>query len=643
MRSGISFFNPTLFNKNIQRTWPIWGLYSLFLFIMLPVRILTPQYSMDYGETVQKLVTRMMTELPRMLTGLVPVAFVMGVVCAMAVFHYLFQSRSANLFHALPMRRETLFITSYLSGLCVFLIPNIVIGIAAIASGLIYGVLLPGPVIVLLACLTGATIFFYSFGAFCAMFTGNMIALPVFYGILNILALGVTMLVDGVCRTFLLGYQGFSDGMSRFVLWLTPVARMMRGTVFEKDYTVVVDIRIFGIYAAVGAFLSLIALWVYRRRNVETAGDAVCVSLVKPVFRFGVCFCSALFFGSLTCSIIGALDQGTLWIASILWGIIGYFLAEMVLRKSVRVLGAWKGCLIATGLVCVFYGCLAFDLVGFESRVPDPAQIESVQIDGFPSYPGRLYNAELSGEGSPEDVALFCEMHQAIIAQGEVEPSWVNDTDPKIAYGWISFTYQMKNGSTISRGYYISFCADEAQIPDTVTNLATRLLPSLERAVAGALRDELGTTSQSIAINQLWDGESQSVSSNKLMLNQREFQALLQAIHADLEAGNLVKEYLFAPQREADGQYATYLSFEWEEDHEQYQYYKHNYEELYLSKQAVQTLQVLQDLGVLSDTVHPLSWQQVERYYNGFILPETATAEDDAIEPEAEQLPQERA
>ena len=35
---------------------------------------------------------------------------------------------------------------------------------------------------------SGVCLFFFSFAAFCAMFTGHILALPAFYGILNVLA-----------------------------------------------------------------------------------------------------------------------------------------------------------------------------------------------------------------------------------------------------------------------------------------------------------------------------------------------------------------------------------------------------------------------------------------------------------------------
>ena len=40
MRSGTSFFNPTLFRKTLGRFWPLWAVYGLIWVYALPVRCL---------------------------------------------------------------------------------------------------------------------------------------------------------------------------------------------------------------------------------------------------------------------------------------------------------------------------------------------------------------------------------------------------------------------------------------------------------------------------------------------------------------------------------------------------------------------------------------------------------------------------
>ena len=41
MKSGTSFFNSTLFQKNLTRYWPVWALYAIVWIYALPVRCIT--------------------------------------------------------------------------------------------------------------------------------------------------------------------------------------------------------------------------------------------------------------------------------------------------------------------------------------------------------------------------------------------------------------------------------------------------------------------------------------------------------------------------------------------------------------------------------------------------------------------------
>ncbi len=61
------------------------------------------------------------------------IACCFGVLCAMAVFGYLYNNRSACMMHALPMRRETLFVTQYLAGLSFAVLPHLAVALLTTA------------------------------------------------------------------------------------------------------------------------------------------------------------------------------------------------------------------------------------------------------------------------------------------------------------------------------------------------------------------------------------------------------------------------------------------------------------------------------------------------------------------------------
>ena len=137
----------------------------------------------------------------------------------MAVFSYLYNSRSVAFYHALPLRREDLFLTNYLSGLSFTVLPALAVFALTLLTELALGDADLRGLLAWLLVQVLANFFFYSFAVFCAMFTGHLAALPVFYGVLNLLAFLMTSLVEAVCDLFLYGFRSFPSPV--WSLWIT--------------------------------------------------------------------------------------------------------------------------------------------------------------------------------------------------------------------------------------------------------------------------------------------------------------------------------------------------------------------------------------------------------------------------------------
>ena len=135
---------------------------------------------------------------------------VFGIFFAMAMFAYLTNPRATQGFHSMPVRRETLYATNYLTGLvCMVSALVLAFALAGITAACFGALNLTALGTALLAAVL-SVLFFYSFGVFCMMFTGQILAAPVFYGILNVLAVGMEWLVRTFAGNFLYGYSGYS-------------------------------------------------------------------------------------------------------------------------------------------------------------------------------------------------------------------------------------------------------------------------------------------------------------------------------------------------------------------------------------------------------------------------------------------------
>ena len=135
MRSATSYFNFTLLRKNFARFWPIWSLYGLFWLAVLPLNILSNRIHWD-GGMARSLPLNYLDGGP---SAAVALTALFGLLCAMAVFSYLYASRSVGMLHALPLRREGLFLTNYLSGLLFLLLPNLAVFLLALAAEVFAG------------------------------------------------------------------------------------------------------------------------------------------------------------------------------------------------------------------------------------------------------------------------------------------------------------------------------------------------------------------------------------------------------------------------------------------------------------------------------------------------------------------------
>ncbi len=486
MRSATSYFNGTLYRKTLARFWPLWGLWGVGWLFLLPLNFLNSwlRYSRQSSSNALRFMLQDAENVPSLLSPGVFLALLFAILCAMAVFGYLYNSRSACWTHALPLRREALFTTQYLAGLSFLLLPLAAAGVltAAVEVSFLpmeqWGTALSALLTWLLAQ-SGICLFFFSFAAFCAMFTGHILALPAFYFILNCLVSGLWALVDALMSEFFYGYWS-SSGVLTVVEYLTPAHALSRavnygvgdeGNQLSSPVTVAV-------YALAGAALFLVSLYVYRRRHVETAGDVVSIPLVRPLFKYGVSFCVGLCFGMFTVVFFNFYSLTALIPFILLWSAVGYFAAEMLLKKSFRVFRAWKGAAVmAAVLLALCLGCLA-DVFGVASRVPAPGQVTSVEVMldmGYPSDGGQTLSAYLD---DPNQIQIITALHQAIVDNRDREGL---DPDSDNDYTSAYLTYQLSNGSELRRRYAgVPIRAGDLDTPGTVAHAMQQLLADRE-------------------------------------------------------------------------------------------------------------------------------------------------------------------
>ena len=461
MRSKTSFFNFTLFRKNILRFWPLWTVYLLGWLLVLPYPIVNERGYRDALQMTWSVLN--MGQDMGILSGAL-----MGVFSAMAVWSFLYNPRSAQGVACLPLRRENLYLSTVLSGLVPVLAANVLIAAAIALAGAARGVSLAAAAVRWFGIVSLLYFFFYAFATLCAMLTGHLLILPVVYVILNFVAVAVQFLLRSVFSQFVYGMS--ADYVSDWVSFLSPPAIFSENLGIELIYPpdeaasgywdyagarcVFHGWGTLAVYACVGLLLLLGALLLFRRRNIETAGDVVALKPLKPVFRWCMALGCGLSFGCVMEYLLGYSSNYTyqenafvtLFLYSLLGSFIGWFGAEMLLKKTFRVfvprtlLGFLLCCCIVSGLMLG----MRYDLFGYERRVPDPAAVESVRISS---------SGEEARLTEPESILMATELHRSIIADKE----WNWSGDLLDYYIGCTLRYSLKNGGTLTRRYPLRY------------------------------------------------------------------------------------------------------------------------------------------------------------------------------------------
>ncbi|MBQ5739237.1 MAG: hypothetical protein IIV78_02385 [Oscillospiraceae bacterium] len=570
-----SCFNKTLFKKNLQRFWPLWLGYALIWFVILPLI----QFSdLLYGHMNGNTLAVSRTILETSVIGGLIMGVIFGLLFAMAEFSYLSNGRATQGLHALSSRRETFYITNYLSGLfcqlstlaATFVLTGMItlFNLTFDLSALVRGFLI---------C-TLFVVFFYSFGVFCMMFSGQALAAPVFYGILNFLSIAMETLLRTFAGSFLYGYNDslnemytdflcpvwmFADNVDIRTIHETQPMLNNAGVYEMQHVTVGYELEGFGIilaYALVGVVLAVLGLLVYRRRASEETGTVVAIPWARPIFKYGVALCAAFSAGQLLYYLLfgNYVGSNKLFLPGMLGcitvaGLLGFFAAEMLLKKRFNVFRSSLGGAIAVVSALVIIGVgMSFDPTGYETYTPDAEDVEYVYVnfysDGVDFYE-EVYDKET--------IEALITAHKAVIAEKDKMLSYrdgnyghVNDDLIDDSYFHFSVRYYLDNDREVRRQYNGGhILREELADPTSFASAITEFINMPEASYTRTLgrnfgrAGEVGSTITGGRVHGWYGTQTYNDLSNELTAAQaREVYATLLL---DMEIGNTRKTSVF--------------------------------------------------------------------------------------------------
>lgn len=573
MRSKTSCFNKTLFLKNLTRFWSLWGGAS-FIGALFSLALLSQL--LRYGkDSIASEPLEMTLGYYGILSGLVPIICLLyGLLCALAVWGYLYSARSVNLMHILPIRREGLFVTNFLSGYVMLLLPFAVTGGLCIVISAVFGLFEPVGVLVTILGVLGESFFYFSSATLAAFITGNIFAMPALYLLLHFLEAILDLLLSNFARGFIFG---LSTNYTGFLEFLSPTVYLMRNVDADAQYqkTIIdytgaythelLSVRLenawlIAVYALAGAALLALAFVLYRRRRSERAGEVVAVGWMRPFFRYGVAGLAALLGGQLIYGLFwedAYFKAVPLAVYMLVAGAIGYYGASMLLAKTLRVFHrSWRGLALVAAGVAVLCGCLRLDLFRAADRVPEISQIEKMEFyadsNTYIFYPGR----------EDELLERVRRLHAAIAADRKYVLDFdrenfttLEDETPSWTWEYVSFTYTTHGGQTVHRNYSVPMTRERLGQSGAYDSLLDGLVNSQEMRLKRihASGDGYEPCGGRIYLNRRNESSE---------LSDREAAAILEAVTRDAQAGRWGHVEWLSTEAWNSGTYALQLSLE---------------------------------------------------------------------------------
>lgn len=456
MKSKKSFFNKTIFKKNMLLYWPIWVLYTIVLVFAQPLMFWSNCYYSRHYETytyydkLEDFVEVIYLDIHVYIIAYVALA------SGMALYHYLYNHKSANMMHAFPVDRTQLFGTNVISGISFLAIPQTISCLLLAIVAACNGVAELHYVAYWWLLVLGTDIVAFSVVTFCAMFTGHLLALPAYAVIVNYFSYLVYYLIYVTITLFGFGITNLGNVTERLVCFLCPTECFVYNVGLCENFNpitrdcigaLVYGTEILAIYLVVAVVLYVAAFITYKKRHVEQAGEFITVGWVKPIFRFGIALAGGFFFGILMREFLRgmgiACNMAMFVVLLLFFGAISFFVADMLIHKSFRVFKKknWKHCAICmVAMVVTFFSILGIGRQ-YEDYQPKLEEIETAYIDWG-------YNLTFEGE----EIESVLAIHKEILDNKEICMT-AAEKARYYDYEYVAICYQLKNGDYVRRSY----------------------------------------------------------------------------------------------------------------------------------------------------------------------------------------------
>lgn len=516
MKLRTSYFNSTVLKKDITRYAPVWSLYTIFLLLVF----------MAFGINTES-PREMVAALGDTLAGMSVLNLLYAGAVTLMLFGDLFNPRMCNALHTFPMRREGWFVTHLVAGLLFCLIPNFLMTILAcftLKSAFYIA-------FIWLAVTFLQYLFFFGTAALSALCAGSRLGMAAVYGLINFLSLLVYYLADTFYVPLLHGIQTQFSYFSFFC----PTVHMSGWTYFNYSHAPgyglfqgVIWEQWLYLFAVAGIGVAALALTVllYRRRQLERAGDLIAVSFLRPVFLV----IATVGAGAVMHAFGALFSIATKYAFTAVGLTVGFFAGRMLLMRTVKVfqLKAFGLFALLVAALGLSMGLTRLDPLGIVTYIPKVQQVEQVTIATNPNLYYDYYRGPSVTFKDADAIADVLELHAALTTQPDT------DNEIIIPQGTVPIyiEYTLKGGGTVRRHYRVDAASD-------LGKLLNRQLSSWQCVFAADDWQAFKSSVQRIYIDAPYN-----------LITPNAWDELLEAMYLDCQAGNLAQDWAFHSKEE---------------------------------------------------------------------------------------------
>lgn len=463
MKSAASYFSVStaLIKENMRRYWPIPAISFLAYFLtgIFPLLISYASLNNQYY-FIESMLSNHYP--PFMLAHLF-----IPVITGVMVFKYIQTPSSVTAMHAMPFTRATLFNSNAISGLALAAAPVILMGLIllaiakpvydsydmnAVTAGTLVDVFAREGVLYWMWESFIIILVLYAVTVFAGIVTGNSL-MHLFAGFgFNFLLPGLFAVFTAYCTRFLYGFSMNPD-WSSVMLGLSPYL-----AVFDNGGKFPAALQVIYVIAAIALFAA--SLFLYYKRKLERATDPLVFGFMIPLISYLIAFFGMTMLGFYFSAVVGSEIY---FYAGLLSGaLIFYLIGRMIVKKSFRIFDrkTAKSLGIYILLAAVFVSSFAFDLTGYEKRVPDEKRVNGASISFYPAFPpmqGYPGNSAAPVLTTEKNISAMREFHRDIL---EKNGSWDGNGytfSPYTFNPYCYIHYDMAGLLDMYRGYAVNY------------------------------------------------------------------------------------------------------------------------------------------------------------------------------------------